>query len=697
VETELDVKWSRGSGDGVIILAREGGPVDADPVDGTEYPFDPIFGNGPEIGTGNYVVYVGAGTQTTIEGIFPDRSYHVAIYETVGTGTGPGGINYLQAGSERGSSGHNGSHAANCVECHFGVGTQHGNFSVPRDAAQQTACESCHNESGPASAKLNFSIHTGPKYTTSVDCGSCHEVHNQYDFNTTDAHSGGVTAPNIQWIRWDTTKYRPTALEPALFQGQTGFYAFDDANAPWNGICQTCHQNTDWHRNDNTLGNPSHDHNMPSDCRNCHDHGGGWLGTGGDCTGCHNQQREITANPGTFRRQITESSAGLGDGEFGTDFTSHHVNDGTGSQIATKWDCVVCHAEGNAVTGEADGTYHQKDGVQLKDVDTGVAYSDWSGLTPQQRRDFCLSCHDADGATIIITRTDPDPDATTNALDPFNDGVTNSHEPTGLDGKATPHLRGRCSVTATIPCVTAQECPGAETCQLSRVLNVAAQFNTSNTSHHAVLGAAYGSAAPFGSTVDNKITGVAGNLGWNAVLTCEDCHIGPPDPKYATTGAAPISGHGTPTARYMLRDQDGNEAATAEPSTTSICYRCHTPDDTDSVYPEHLGTTQHSQNFTLFGISCLQCHGGGTWGGIHGVDAPVVDDDGGGSYNPNVFTYGTGLDLISNWTNWDARGVTCSSLAAATALNSCTQHSSKDWDRNPAREPTNIRRTYRVP
>ena len=34
--------------------------------------------------------------------------------------------------------------------------------------------------------------------------------------------------------------------------------------------------------------------------------------------------------------------------------------------------------------------------------------------------------------------------------------------------------------------------------------------------------------------------------------------------------------------------------------------------------------------------------------------------DGGGTYNPNVFTYGSGLDLISNWTDWTDGGVSCS-------------------------------------
>ncbi|MHC4590220.1 MAG: hypothetical protein ACYTAQ_13055, partial [Planctomycetota bacterium] len=554
---------------------------------------------------------------------------------------------------------------------------------------------------GPAENKVDFAIHIGTNYNVSVDCGSCHEVHNNFDFTTTDAHSGGVTAANVEWIRPNTTKYIAGALEPALFQANTGFFAWDDANPPWNGLCQNCHDGAghpgvDRHTNDDST---AHSHEVSNNCLGCHPHLDGFRGSGGDCTGCHSQQKEILANPGTYRRQITESGVGVGDGEFGTDFTSHHVvDDATGSQVVTKWDCVVCHAEGDVLTGDTDSNYHQKDGVQLKDVDTGTVYSDWSGLAAWQRTDFCLSCHDSDGADSISSRPAPppaeEPDATNDPLNPFNDGLTNAHEPTGLDGTAAPHSRGA-------------------------VVDVAGQFDTANASHHAVLGPAYvfeadcvgfqdphscctaagtGSTCdlPFGSTVDNQIQGVRTDLGWNSELDCEDCHTGPPDPK----GAVALSGHGTPTARYMLRDQDGNEAATAEPGSTSICFRCHSPDDTTGVFTDHVGTTQHTQDsLNIFGIYCLNCHGGGTWGGIHGVDDPVTDDDGGtGSpYNPNVFTYGSGLDLISNWSNWDARGVSCSTLAANTALTNCTQHSDKDWDRNPAREPTIIRRTYRAP
>ena len=180
---ELDVTWNRGSGDGVIVLAREGTAVDADPVDGVEYgDADPIFGNGPEVGTGNYVVYVGAASagdhRRDLPGHpLPGRGLRVHRLRK----PEPAGSTTCKTAPARGMLGAQRlAHAANCFECHFGTGSQHGSFQVPRDADQQTACEaSCHNETGPASAKLNFSIHTGPKYTTSVDCGSCHEVHNK--------------------------------------------------------------------------------------------------------------------------------------------------------------------------------------------------------------------------------------------------------------------------------------------------------------------------------------------------------------------------------------------------------------------------------------------------------------------------------------------------------------------------------------
>jgi hypothetical protein len=765
VVAELTISWTPGDGDGNIVLMKQGGPVDDAPVDGTEHTANAAFGSGEEIGTGNFVVFLGAGAQVTVTNLQSDVPYFVRLYSKNGTG---GAIDYLQSSFAKKTSGHNASHALDCSDCHFDpvAGAFHGSFLVPRDTEQETVCKTCHNPTGDAKDKAAVDLHTGPGFSTVVDCGSCHNVHNSADsLISADTHSGGVTAANRQWIRANTAKYVAAAQEPALYQGRctgngslscnsdqdcidagagtcdsTGFFAFGDSSSPWNGLCQSCHTLTgsllgtpeSRHTNDSVTDPPNpplnHGHEVGGNCTSCHTHQGqegvddGFTPQGGDCVGCHSSEKGSIP-----RRQITESSAGAGDGEFSTDFRSHHVNDGTGSQIVTKWDCVVCHAEGDVLTGSPDTDYHQKDGVQLKDVDTGVAYADWAGLAASDRSDFCLSCHDSDGAGLVGNRpaTPPDPgdpdvaDYTNDALNPFKDGVTNAHEGDGWGlvctdgvtlcardrdcsgsdtcGTTAPHARGRCSVTSEIACGSIFECPGGETCELLKVVDVETQFNPANTSHHAVLGEAYtvGVDLPFGSNVDNAIQGVRTDLAWNSVIDCEDCHYG--------TATNKLQAHGTLNARYMLRDKDGGDTlptpAGSGGNLNVLCYRCHIStgdagsyDSSLSTYSQHTHSSHIDDTRNLFGISCLNCHGGGEFGGIHGIDGLVADDQGGGSYEPNVFTWGSGLDLISNWTVGGSP--TCSARADETLLSDCKQHGTKTD--NPWRSGTEPR-TYRVP
>jgi len=539
----------------------------------------------------------------------------------------------------------------NCSDCHSTHGAA--GFFLINQAFIQDLCYSCHDGVTATEVQTHINPTKGPWMGRDYDgngqdivCIDCHDPHTQESALGQNfvgfRDSGGnnilrQTPGGARSILYDSTGLRSS-------------YIKDNPN---NGMCEVCHSVTTVF----TFGSDTDTHYGQATaqaCGDCHAHDVGFQPVGGTCTECHKQSQGS-------RRQITDDPPNTTTGEFGTAFTSHHVNDGTGSEIVTIWDCVVCHAEGNVLTGEADPAYHKLDGVQLKNVDTGAVLTDWPALTAVQRRDFCLSCHDTNGATIVAGRTDPDPDATTDPLNPFNDGLTNAHEPDGLDASPAPHSRGR-------------------------VLDVTAQFNTLNTSHHAVLGAAYGSAAPFGSSVDNAIQGATGgraDLAWNSQLNCEDCHYG--------TGTTMLSGHGTANARYFLRDLSGND--TLATAGTVNCYRCHDPSDSVSVYPEHDKGAHIDDSLNLFGVSCLNCHGGGTWGGVHGVDDPVTDDDGGGSYNPNVFTYGAGLDLISNWTNWAKNGVSCSSPNSFSKLNNCDHHTSTNWERIGT-SPT---RTYRNP
>jgi len=83
--TQMDIGWTRGNGDNILIVARQGTAVNADPVSGTSYAANAAFGSGDQIGTGNYVVYNGSGTSLTVTGLNPTTTYHYAIYEYLNT------------------------------------------------------------------------------------------------------------------------------------------------------------------------------------------------------------------------------------------------------------------------------------------------------------------------------------------------------------------------------------------------------------------------------------------------------------------------------------------------------------------------------------------------------------------------------------------------------------------------------------
>ncbi|MGE0083604.1 MAG: tandem-95 repeat protein [Desulfococcaceae bacterium] len=90
--TSLTVNWTRGTGAECIVVMRPGSAVDSDPADWTGYTADAVFGNGSQIGTGNYVVYNGIGNTATVTGLTAGTTYHVAVYEFNGSGVSE---NYL--------------------------------------------------------------------------------------------------------------------------------------------------------------------------------------------------------------------------------------------------------------------------------------------------------------------------------------------------------------------------------------------------------------------------------------------------------------------------------------------------------------------------------------------------------------------------------------------------------------------------
>ena len=84
-DTQLNVSWTNGNGSTRIVLAHQGATVDANPADGTSYTANAAFGSGTQVGTGNYVAYIGSGTNVTVTGLTAGTTYHFKVYEFNGT------------------------------------------------------------------------------------------------------------------------------------------------------------------------------------------------------------------------------------------------------------------------------------------------------------------------------------------------------------------------------------------------------------------------------------------------------------------------------------------------------------------------------------------------------------------------------------------------------------------------------------
>lgn len=83
------LQWSNGNGDRRLIVIKEGSAVDGNPVDGTAYSANPSFGNGQQIGTGNYVVFAGPVNLVNVQNLKENTTYHIKAYEYNDNGGSP--------------------------------------------------------------------------------------------------------------------------------------------------------------------------------------------------------------------------------------------------------------------------------------------------------------------------------------------------------------------------------------------------------------------------------------------------------------------------------------------------------------------------------------------------------------------------------------------------------------------------------
>lgn len=336
-----------------------------------------------------------------------------------------------------------------------------------------------------------------------------------------------------------------------------------------------------------------------------------------DCVSCHNVTQAITAGPlaGTSSRRAVSA-------EFKLAWS--HKRAATGA--VTKYDCVVCHMEGN--TDGTQSSFHGDGLLQLRDPDLGgtikgvtfggadpggytstavdatparfsrnLASSTIEPDTAAIMINLCLKCHDADGAMNATAQVPGG-----SALKPFATTVAST---------GTYYLNN----------VAAANTAGS-------VVDVNSSFATSNASYHPVRGKQNNwylkSTTPaLMKTPWNYTTrgATVNTTSYGLLITCWDCHSAA-----AASGnqTASVTAHGgAATIRY---DSWG---AASGATTLNLCTACHA--DTYSTLTSNHGTgsgfaTGGSSNIGSNFKTCSNCHSSGNnsrpWRGVdaHGFN-----------------------------------------------------------------------------
>lgn len=310
------------------------------------------------------------------------------------------------------------AHDAMCKECHApldrgtGEGGSHpvgipypagedeyppvGLLSVHMIKAGMVECLTCHQVHGADSGGANDGRGDGMLLRGANDdanCRACHTRHKSHDA-AGDWQPGCLECHDVH----DGDNDNVALIAQTVAGSPVSFVDGRDAcNGEWDlihglcrpptydGICETCHTATDFHRN-NGLGD--HQHHADVRCTICHPHSTGFLTTIDVCTDCHGE------TPDGF--------------EFPNRAGSHavHITGANGPHIA---ECATCHPPEDATT-HMDGAVSFASG---RDANR-------DGTVDLAETDVCDECHSADGPFDGVN--DPVIGAKVNWLDGVYDG-----------------------------------------------------------------------------------------------------------------------------------------------------------------------------------------------------------------------------------------------------------------------------------
>ncbi len=566
-----------------------------------------------------------------------------------------------------------------CAGCHDHTESFKGGGEPCDDT---TTCEGCHSGIAIAMTAVDntryrhYLTSTGGAYSDNnpLDCLSCHVSHNSF------SPECGLyqRAANLKEDGMDVTSPVSTADD------------FDNA-ASNDGACKSCHvsaQTKTYTRPDGTTSTviigtysgSAHDYNATETYSDS-------SVFNANCIKCHSDNADPTA---TRENRATSTFK----------FETHSSSSPLISFAAEENMCYACH----------DGTErYNTAGVTPDNIQAEIARAsnhpvgNYSGIhspsestsqgwnTGATRHIECADCHDAHEATTVNPLAGTWGVSVTNGASARD--VSYSYKASaGVEYEVCLKCHSTWAFTSEANAPNTISNPGSAW----KETDIGKDFDINNYSYHPLFAAGRnqpGNALnPNWSTSAGRKGGSASGLdhtfvdGWTAtsLVTCTDCHN-------TSNAAGPQGPHGS-AYPWILKGADTSVIVTLWNGTTvtpnngltgnpNFCVNCHRFDVYKTGSYQNLSRVGH-QGGTMnaacndasvipyLNISCINCHGGRTPGGVHGS-------------NLGVGSLGTSEQgkRMMNGASWvghtlgDVSGsLTCYTLSSGTNMSTCTKH-----------------------
>jgi|GEM_PF-1502145 len=228
---------------------------------------------------------------------------------------------------------HHVTHGVNCNSCHLRPYI----YPSPRPEwwFSDHLCKSCHVETGFAKA---VQTHLGGDTLT---CNVCHSPHYHQP----------------QFERYFIRNENPMGESNGMFFNNATDFVHGAPN--FDGICEICHTQTNYYRNDGSDGGT---HNTGSNCITCHKHENGFKPVGGGaCNACHGAPPDNGAHRAHFGGTVEQASYGTVQ-NFSTD-------------SAYVFSCGTCHPSSSS-------SFHQNGTVDVELYDATAPSGSLKSLNP---------------------------------------------------------------------------------------------------------------------------------------------------------------------------------------------------------------------------------------------------------------------------------------------------------------------------